>query len=296
MRSVTVYLAIVFLGGALLAPWLYEAAQQLAAAFPLADSLARYPFPRYVNRSFLIIAVLGLWPFLRANQLWSVRSLGLQPSRIAWRELGKGLLVGFASLAVVAVFALVVGPADLDLRRGMAGLARRIGRAAASASAVGVLEEIVFRAALFGALRKRFTWQFALALSSLIYAAVHFLQRATPSDSIGWDSGFAVLGQMLAGFRHAGEIFPALLSLMVAGAILGLSYQRSGRLYMAIGIHVGWIFWLQTNAAVTTRPTDSATWFWGTEKLIDGWFAFLILLGLGLAGRLWMPATSERQG
>ena len=299
-RSVGLYLLLVFVGGALVAPWLYEIVHGMAAHFAPLEFVARQPFPRYVNRSFLIVGLLGLWPFLRANRMFSLEDLGLRPTHGALRQLGKGWLLGFASLALVAILALTIGPAKLDLHRGAFDLVRRILRAAFSAVAVGGVEEIVFRSAMFGCLRKRFYWPVALAASSVLYATVHLLQRAPPPETVHWDSGLIVFGGMLPAFLDLQQVVPGLLSLTVAGVILGLSYQITGRIYLAIGLHAAWIFWLQTSATLTTRTPESSLWFWGTEKLIDGWFTFLILLLLGGTARFWIgtraaPTLHDRQ-
>ena len=73
-------------------------------------------------------------------------------------------------------------------------------------------------------------------------------------------------------------LFPALLSLSLAGVILGLAYQWTGDLSASIGIHAGWIFWLKFYGFATRRAPDVDPWFWGTGKLVDGWLAFVALV------------------
>src|SRR6185295_13366099 len=63
LRALGLYLLAVFIGGALLAPGLYFLAQSFAEPF---SHLANSPFHRFVNRSLLGVALLGLWPLLRA--------------------------------------------------------------------------------------------------------------------------------------------------------------------------------------------------------------------------------------
>ena len=77
MRSLwalVIYIVAVFIGGALLAPWLYWLAQAFAHTFP---HIAAAPFHRFVDRSLLIFALAGLWPLLRALGMTSWRELGL---------------------------------------------------------------------------------------------------------------------------------------------------------------------------------------------------------------------------
>ena len=63
LRALVIYIGVVFVGGALLAPWLYWLAQAFAHSFP---KIAAEPFNRFVNRSLLFLALAGLWPLLRA--------------------------------------------------------------------------------------------------------------------------------------------------------------------------------------------------------------------------------------
>jgi hypothetical protein len=70
---------------------------------------------------------------------------------------------------------------------------------------------------------------------------------------------------------------PAFFTLLVAGAILALAYQRTGNLFMSMGVHAGWIFWLKSYRFFTQESPGAARWIWGSDKLIDGWLPLLIL-------------------
>ena len=277
VRAVGLYLALVFLGGALIAPWVYALVQSASGFFPGLQSLAAKPFPRYVNRSFLILGLAGLWPFLRAADLGSARAVGLGRrsdwlSQIVW-----GFLFGLVSLACVVFIALASGACEPAHDHTPAAVLIHSLKAASTAIVVAPLEELLFRGALFGALRKTFHWILALVLSSAVYAFVHFLERAEPVGSVGWGSGFVVLFGMLAGFGDVQKLIPGFLNLTLVGIILGLAYQRSGSLHLSIGLHAGWIFWLKTYGFITVESASSRPWFFGTSKLINGWLAFIVL-------------------
>src|SRR4051812_26333516 len=114
LRALAIYIAVVFLGGALLAPWLYWLMQSLAHAFPNAfgggfPKLADSPFHRYINRCLSLLAVAGLWPLLRALGATSPRDVGLVKPFGQGKRFGGGILFGFASLAIVAALALASG-------------------------------------------------------------------------------------------------------------------------------------------------------------------------------------------
>jgi hypothetical protein len=165
--------------------------------------------------------------------------------------------------------------------------------AAGTAAVVATLEEILFRGAVFGGLRRLFYWPLALGLSSLIFALVHFLQRADLTGPVAWNSGLVLLPRMLGGFVDFYAFVPGFFSLTLAGVLLGLAYQRTGSLYFSIGLHAGWIFWLKMFGAFTADVPGAATWFWGTGKMIDGWLAFIVLaLTLAISSRL--PVLNQR--
>ena len=198
LRALGIYIVVVFLGGALLAPWLCWLAQTCAHTFP---KIAHAPFHRFVNRSLLIFALGGLWPLFHALGATSFRDIGLVRPAGQWRKLLGGFLLGFFSLAIVAGIALVTGGRTLNASMSALKIAERMFVAAMSAAIVGALEEILFRGGVFGGLRRVFLWPVALVLSSMIYASVHFLASAPDGGTVTWTSGLVLLPQMTRGVR-----------------------------------------------------------------------------------------------
>lgn len=278
LRSIVVYLLAVFAGGALLAPWLYLAVQALAPSVPALGEIAEAPFGRYVNRALLITALAGLPFFVRGSGIRRWTDVGLDPKRVAWRRLGAGFALGFVSLAAVCSVALVAGARTLNLERSAGALVGTFFGALLTAAVVGVIEELLFRGAIFGGLRRAMPWGWALLASSAVYGIVHFLARPVSPESVDWLSGFRALPTMLAGAAEVETLVPAFLNLTLAGVILGLAYARTGDLWASIGIHAGWIFWLRFYGFLTKAVPGVDQWFWGTRKLIDGWMAFAALV------------------
>jgi CAAX protease family protein len=274
LRALILYLVVVFLGGALLAPWLYWLAQAFAPEIP---RIANSPFHRYVDRALLGLALLGLWPLLKSLGATSPRDLGLVRPSAQWEKLGGGFLLGFLSLAAVVGLALAAGARHFNAQLPAAQLVEKLSKAALAAMVVAVLEEILFRGALFGSLRRVFHWIFALVSSSMIYAIVHFMERAELHEPIAWYSGLKLLPLMLRGFGDVHAIIPGFFNLTLAGALLALAYQRTGNLYFSIGLHAGWIFWLKSYGILTAAAPGANGWWWGSSKLIDGWLALPVL-------------------
>lgn len=290
LLALLLFLAAVFGLGALLAPWLYLGARALAAAYPGARGLARFPFGTYVNRGLLIVALAALPLYLRGAGIRSWSDVGLDPRRIEWRRWAAGFALGFVSLAVVCVVSLTAGGRVFDFAH-VGRLPGRLLGALGTAVVVGVIEELLFRGAIFGTLRRAVAWPVALLASSAVYAVVHFLAKPAPPPDVGWSTGLTVLPGMLRGFFDLHTVIPAFLSLTLAGVVLGLAYVRTGDLWTSIGIHGGWIFWLKSYGYVTRPAPGANAWLWGSNKLIDGWFA----LGM-LAAVLALVLAAERTG
>lgn len=272
------YLVGVFAGGALVAPWLFHLGQWAAAEFAPFQALAGQPFHRYANRALLVTAVLGLWPLLRVLNLADRRALGLTNPLAARRELALGLALGFGSLLLAALVLAVAGGRNFYFGHPPAVLLQLFITATLAAVAVAVLEETIFRGVVFGALRRSWPLWAVLVASAALYSAVHFLARVEHTGPVGWDAGLALLPRMMGGIAAPENLLPA-LTLAVAGVALGLARERTGNLWFAIGLHAGWVFWLKVFKTVTAAgPAGGA--FWGTEKLLDGWLALLVMAGV----------------
>ncbi len=290
VRALVIYIVVIFIGGALLAPWLWQLAQWSAPSFP---RLAHAPFHRFLDRSFLILALAGVWPMRRALGAAAWRDLGVVSPYGQGKKFCGGLVLGFLSLAAVAGLALGFGGRTLAPSLTAHQWVGAVFGAIGTAAVVATLEEILFRGGIFGGLRQVLYWPFALAISSVVYALVHFLQRAELTGPVAWDSGLLLLPRTLGGFANIQALVPGFFSLTLAGVLLGLAYQRSGNLYFSIGLHAGWIFWLKIYSQVTLPAPQGITWFWGSEKMTDGWLAFLVL-ALALAIFPLLPLGERR--
>lgn len=300
LRALVIYILAVFVGGALLAPPVYWLVQSFAQAHPdfVAHHLARIastPFPRYVNRSLLTLALIGLWPLVRNLEFHSLQEVGIVRPRGQWKKVGAGFVLGFISLALVAGISFAFHARHLNQRPSGSQMFHRLLSAAATAIITATLEEILFRGAIFGALRKAFHWTFALVLSSMIYAILHYLESARSPDVVTWLSGLEVLPNMLRNLGNIHAVIPGFLNLTLAGMLLAWAYQRTGNLYFSIGLHMGWIFWVKAYGIVTTIEPTADKWLWGSGRMaiVNGWVALPILF-LTLLVFVWKTSNIER--
>ena len=169
--------AAVLLASALLAPPLH-------AVLP-------YPFARIFTRLLMINAIIAVAIFVRFRRALFVR-FGMRWTRDSARLLWTGFLTGFAGLVAFALVSVAAGHADVVIRQLPASRwAERIAEGLATGILIGVLEEFLFRGVVFTSVRDAVTRGRvlpAMAVTSLLYAVLHFLHVRQPV--ISPDPGF----------------------------------------------------------------------------------------------------------
>ncbi len=273
VRALWAYLIFIFVGGALLAPLVYD------AFVAVSGGAIRIPFRRIVDRCLIILALAGLWPFVKAMGIRSLSELGLKPNPRSTKEYLVGIGVGSFLLIASAGIFLLVGRGSWAGASGGAWF-KQILSALGTAMLVPVLEETLFRGAIYGSLRRVWNARSALWISSGLYAILHFFSRPEDPSPIHWYSGFVILGRMLQGFTEFQTVIPGFLSLTLLGVICVLAFERTGCLFLSMGIHGALIFWVKLFAFGVAVKPDGNTWLWGTSKLIDGWFTFFLLVAV----------------
>ncbi len=276
------YLAVVFLGGALLAPWLYWLTQWGSAHWDFLKPLADNPFHRFVSRSFLFMALAGLWPLAGVLKMGKPGRWGWQKAADKWSGLAFGFCLGLGSMAVLVGLALMMGARELGAAHSVMQLLVHFLKTVGTAIIVAVIEETVFRGMVLGSFRQGMGIMPALMASSAIYSLVHFFQRLQTPASLDWTSGLAMLPGMLSGFVDWQMLLPGFINLFLVGLILGWAFIKTGNLYLSAGLHAGWIFWLKYYGYLTLANSSANPWIWGTNKLVDGWVAMPILAAAGV--------------
>jgi membrane protease YdiL (CAAX protease family) len=285
------YVVAVVVGGALLAPPLFWTGQALIAA-DLLPQLAPFGFEKYLNRAFMVLALGLLWPWLRWMGLhrWTDLFLTTNPRR--WRDLGTGLALGVGGLVTVALGLVTVG--TLDVRGPLT--APDIVAALATGAIVALIEEAFFRGALFGLLRRNLSWWRALAFLSVFFAVLHFV-RPDPAvgrvTQVGWNAGLALLPHLFWQFGHPELVLGTWVTLLVMGWTLGYTVVRTTSLYLAIGLHAGWVFGLKALMACTQRRGEANVWV--GEDLRSGLLATGLMLVTFVVLTLLLGARSPEE-
>ena len=271
LYKIALYIAFVVVAGSLIAVPLFQAGQW-AIETDLLPQLKPFRFPKYLNRGVLLAALAGLYPFLRSIGVSNLKGLGLVKN-VKWRrDLLGGFALGALGLALVALWLVASGRVDIkDPILPVWFLS-----AGATAIAVGLLEEFFFRGALFGVLLQHLPARAATLWLSMIFALLHFIKPHHSvklwDGEIQWWTGFEVLSYSFWQFYEPRLLVGGLLTLFMVGLVLAYATLSTRSLFLAIGLHAGWVFVLRLVQMGTVRiaPPD----WWVGRPLITGIIPF----------------------
>jgi membrane protease YdiL (CAAX protease family) len=276
LGALGVYLAWVFGGGALVAPWIWWLGKAMDAAWPDGGLgwLVDHPFPRYVHRCLLVLALVGLWPLTRALGCVSWKAIGWGHAADARRRLVWGGGAGMSGILLVVAMEGLLGDRAWQREWDASTLALGLCRAVLSAGVVAILEETLFRGVLYGGLRPALGGSGAVVVTSLFFSASHFLRRPDAPHEVTWITGYEILLDMLGTLVSWDRLLPAFVTLFLLGALLGLSRHREGNVYSAVGLHAGVVFAAKLRVLLT-RAREGAP---EGGELMSGWPALLLSL------------------
>lgn len=168
-------------------------------------------------RATYLPALLGIGVTIIAYRLFvrwieKRRAQELSASEAA-PQLSAGIVLGTAMFGVTAFILWLLGCLKID---GMNPW-RVLIPAAVGAAVAGVIEEILFRGIIFRITEKSLGTWIALAISSLIFGAIHLI-----NPNAAWFAGLAIV--------------------LEAGIFLAAAYVWSRSLWFVIGAHFAWNF------------------------------------------------------
>lgn len=170
---------------------------------------------KYMSKSLgpLVVAGLALIVYIASVRWIERRPVSEFDSRHSLRELAAGLATGFGLFSAVMALLWAMGiyhPAGFGPIGAILG-----GLSLAILS--GVVEELLFRGILFRASARLVgTWG-ALLFTSLLFGLAHLANKGATLSS-----GIAIM--------------------LEAGILLGAAYAMTERLWLPIGLHIGWNF------------------------------------------------------
>ena len=163
----------------------------------------------------LVAALMAAWVMLRWVDRQPLRWLGFPLTGAGVREAAIGLAVGTAALAgTVALFALAGWYRYTPESGSLAEWATTSGVALLALAVPAASEEALLRGYLFRTIRERSGAWVAVLFTSAVFAALH-----------GSNPGVGTF---------------ALVNIFLAGVLLAVAVLRTGTLWLATGIHLGW--------------------------------------------------------
>lgn len=284
-QRIFIFLLLVLLMTCLLSPWAATLWDLIIQARPQWDKY-RYPFSSMFGRLFMVLGVILSFLCRPLLRIQSLSQLGLKPNRPWHCDFATGALIALASfVAVVSVMSLlhVFTP---FFRLPLSTAVERSFKALLTALTVGVFEEIFFRGVIFKGLLEDCKSATAFTLSSLFYAAIHFIKPAEQFSVAGLDpwAGIRYLTGAFQPFLDPASLLPGLFGLFLIGIVLAHAFLRTGSLYLSMGLHAGWVFGLKTIRVFGDYRREDLGWLFGSlePKLVSGIAGWIAILAVGV--------------
>jgi len=229
-------------------------------SYPLYLAVSLFGNPGFGDLILLSTQICGLLfglLYLRYTVALNLYTIGLEIDGPAYPpQFSYGFLAGLLILVTLALALLGLDIYNVHTGREMSPIVilRLLAGALLTGLAVALFEETVFRGALLRGLAEKTGTLTALITTSLLYAAVHFIDYREP-DTIGWLSAVQQLPAAFSQLISAASP-DAFLSLLVLGLLLGIIRIRTGNIIHCIGLHAGLVagvklfrFFLEYNPA-----------------------------------------------
>ena len=263
-----------------------------------------FPFHRIASRVGELALLAGMFFVARHLGVANKRDFGYG---LPWRQfiptMLRALALGVATMAPIAV---IIGLMGLRVWKdgvtpGFSMLAATALQGLMTGLAVALLEETLVRGAMFTAISRESGVKLAVVLTSLLYAAGHFIARTriAPED-VHWYSGLDLLAGSLRLFAEPLKYGDAFLCLFAVGVLLALVRAATGNIASNMGLHAGWV-WVITFMREGQEPNDAHPLRFLVSQFdgVVGWLvlAWTILIG-SVIYRFYVrrPAVSPQPG
>lgn len=265
----------------------------LAALFFLPLELTIPPH-QLIQRGGIVIAAIGLWPFLIFLGIKDLTALGYSITTVRFiQTIALGLCGGLTILLFLVTLLMCFNVRYFTPEVNLMRLPQIISGGLLTGLSVAILEESFFRGALFTTIRQTNPNNVsAIFWSSLLYATLHFFKPQViltqPITTYAALHSIVLAVPALLQFKN----LDSLTALFCAGILLALIRERTGHLGWTIGIHAGWILIIRITQVYTDVNFNS---HWsiliGSYDGIIGWLAAIWLGILVLTVAYWPIKT-----
>jgi KDO2-lipid IV(A) lauroyltransferase len=269
----------------LVAPWVYRATQAI-------------PWLRDASflRAFGFVALGTIAVALTLARNWMCLSLSARASALLTRRRASAQCLSWMVPGMMLVLAIAAAQRVAGSHVGHQRTPIAILQAAliglATAAALALLEEYIFRGHVLHAFLQ-YTGRYAAILaSSAVFALVHLLVPSPfsrslqdlPLEGTRWNAGLDLLSVSLESLSTPNAILPGSIGLLLFGWLSAELTVRTRTLWSAIGLHTGMAWAAQYSGyllqSVEPPPGDaSANWWYGGHDATTGALAWIVMLG-----------------
>lgn len=268
-----IFIVLVIVSGPLLAYPLYLSLQ----------TITDIEFHKLVSHATLLCGLLFSFIYLKINDIPFSAGFGYAlPRKLFVKQMLIGTGLGILILMGLISFLFLTGVYEIenDLDLSINHLIKIIITAVIAGCTVGLIEESIFRGSLFSGLHKKTNALTTITLTSLIYAAIHFLKYRELENGmvVSWHTGLEMIPAAL--FRYQDPaIIDSFLTLFTLGVLLAIIRLRNGNIAMAAGIHTGIVMMIKLSGEFTDYAANNAYPFLVNEyDHLLGYLAFVWLL------------------
>tara|TARA_R110002111_G_scaffold1917_6_gene13021 strand:+ start:1870 stop:2748 length:879 start_codon:yes stop_codon:yes gene_type:complete len=256
------------------------------AAYPLKlllDPVLGLAFRKYLTYATLISGLIISGVYLQLYNSLSFKAFGYSGKSLKFlNSMFNGFIYGMIIMLIIEVLLLLLGIHEIDTNRSitMASIAERIAKALLAGLLIGLVEESIFRGALFTGLYKQTGAVITVFFSSLVYSTVHFIRyRDLPADTdISWLTGISMMPEAFRRF-HEWSIVDYFLTLFIFGVLLGLLRLKHRGIAACIGVHAGIVMLIKLADYFTNRTHNSNYDYLVSQyNSTFGWISFAVIL------------------
>jgi len=239
---------------------------------------------RVATRTFLIFLIVLFVSSAGHPRTWKVklRAMGMNGPHRLVRVLA-GFLGAMLFFFALLGFSWVVGARDVSTEVMKHEILTHIGLALLTGVLVSLVEEPLCRGFLKDTVGG--------PASAFLYSIAHLfrpMHKTQPADGFEPLIVFERFPEMLEGWTVTRQWTWGVLSLFLLGLALNRLRERTGTLYMGIGIHMGLVFGMKFYPRYISAQPNGSDMIWGWNRLHDG-LVGTVFMALMLWGTYRLP-------